>query len=151
MKELSMQIQEVLQWISDNHRLLIVSGGGLSFISLFLPFWNGGAVWFEGSSTLMGSKSIPVCGTVLFWIFLILIAGLFYSYYQGYGEQYPNIFLAIGIGLFLLTFYAYQYKPEGFVQISVWGYNYGFFLELISSLLVVTGGYYYEINQQRRV
>lgn len=91
----------------------------------------------------MGWQDIPISGTLIFWIFLILIIGLFYGYYRGYGETYPYLFLAIGVGILLLTFYAYHYKPEGFTQTSVCLILYGFFFELIGSLAITVGGYYY--------
>lgn len=138
-----MQPEELIQLLSDNQKLLIFAGGVICFISLFLPFWSVGGVWYnnEGGTT-MGSYEMPIFGTFIFWLYVILIFGVYYGDYHKYGVQYPYLFLSIGISLLLLTFYAYQHKPEGFIAISFSKILYGFYLEFIGSLAIAIGGHF---------
>ena len=74
-----------------------------------------------------------------FWIFLILVIGIYYGYFFGYGEKHPYLFLGIGIVLILYTIYSAQ-VPIGNVHFPL---SYGIFLEFIGSLAVAVGGYFY--------
>jgi hypothetical protein len=138
-----MQVEEILQWLSDNHRKCILLGGLLSFISLFLPFWDvlivGVGSWIHGYTA--ESVFISISQTWIFWIFLLLIIGLYYGYYREYSVTHPHLYLVIGVVLLLLTFYAYLFvQREDFVDVRC---SYGFFLELLGSLSIAVGGYYY--------
>lgn len=144
-----MQTEEIIKWLSDNHRLLIIGGGIICFISLFLPFWHAGGIWYNNyGGTSMGWQDISISGTLIFWLFLILIVGIYYGFYRSYGEMYTHLYLAIGIGLLLLTLYAYQYEPGEFIQTSNVFILNGFYLELIGSIAVSIGGYYYYENRK---
>jgi hypothetical protein len=138
-----MDKEEILQLLSDNHRTLIITGGLICFISVFLPFISVDEMHMEGY-TLEGFD-MSLSTTWLFWIYMIVIAGMYYGYFQNYGEKYPFLFLATGGLLVLMTLYGTQiYSLKG----SGAGLLYGFFLELIGSLSVATGGYYYyELNK----
>ncbi len=132
-----METKEILQLLSDNHRLLMLLGGLLSFISLFLPSFTVNAIRSYSYVTISG-LSYSLSDTEIFWVYLIVIIGLYIGYLLGYGEKYPYLYLAIGVFLLLITFYATQ--MSGQLESSV---SYGFFLELIGSLAVAVGGYYY--------
>lgn len=139
-----MDTQGIIQLLSDNHRLLILLGGVISFISLFLPSWtiqgmSSGWLSFEGTEF---NPSISATG--LFWIYLILILGLYFGYFRGYGEKYPFLFLGIGVLMLLITIYNTQMYSGVFAT----ALSYGFFLELIGSLAITVGGYYYFQNNK---
>ena len=130
-----MDIKEILLWLSDNHRILILSGGALCFISLYLPSWT----LFTASSLMPENLTLSISVGNEFWIFLILITGIYFGYFFGYGEKYPYLFLGIGIFLVLYTIYNAQI-PIGNVHFPL---SYGIFLEFIGSLAVAGGGYFY--------
>jgi len=138
-----MQTDEILQILSDNHRALIVGGGLISFISIFLPFYKFDEISLNHLS--LQGFDISLSTTWLFWIFLIAIGALYYGYFQGLGEKYPQLFLVIGGLLVLMTLYGTQlYSGIG----TGMNLMYGFFFELIGSLSVAVGGYYYnELHQ----
>jgi len=138
-----MGLEEILRILSENHRLLILGGGILSVISLFLPFYKIN-VMFSYDSITMGYDQ-PLSSTWLFWIFLIVLAVLFYGYFKGYGDQYPYLFLAAGSILVILTLYGTQLYTGGDNLISV---LWGFFFECIGSLAVAVGGWYYYQEHQ---
>ena len=133
-----MDTKEILQFLSDNHRLLIVLGGVISFISLFLPFLTHDAIISSGYVTISGLYS-QLSDSWLFWVYLILIIGIYAKYFHGLGEEYPYLYLGIGVLLLLMTLYATQ-MYSGHYDSTL---SYGFFLELIGSLAVAVGGYYY--------
>lgn len=138
-----MDKEEFLQLLSDNHRVLILAGGLICFISLFLPFLTHNAVISSGYVTISGLYS-QLSDTWLFWIYLILIIGIYARYFHGIGKEYPYFYLAIGVFLLLMTIYATQMYSGDYAS----SLSYGFFLEFIGSLAVATGGYYfYEINK----
>jgi hypothetical protein len=136
-----MQSEEILQWLSDNHQSLILGGGAVSFISLFLPFWTGYGEtvesWFYDTAGEIFMVSISQ--TSVFLIYLLLIIGLFYGYVKKFGIPYPHLYLAIGIVLFFLTLWTCQARPYE----DLTGFSYGFILELAGALAVAIGGYYY--------
>ena len=138
-----MQTDEITQRLSDNYHVLIIIGGAICFISLFLPFW----IDFGETATSWEDDiyhfSVPMSNSWFIVIFVLLIFGLFYGYYREYGDQYPYMFLAIGIGLFFLTSCANQYAPVT----TLLGNSYGFFFELIGSLSIATGGYFYYLGK----
>lgn len=137
-----MDSQEITQFISDNHRLFILIGGAICFIALFLPFGEG-THYYESVS--VSGIEVSISETAMFWLYLIALAGLFYGYFQGYGERYPFIFLAIGGFLVLLTILEAMDYSKGYDGINL---LYGAFLEFIGSLGVTAGGYYYyELNK----
>jgi hypothetical protein len=133
-----MSPEEFFALLADNHRNLILLGGVICFISLFLPFFRIDAVFTYDAVVTGGSASLST--TWLFWIFLIVIGGMYYGFFQGYGEKYPYLFLAAGGLLVLLTLYGTQLYAGGNNIISI---LYGFFCEVIGSLAVTAGGYYY--------
>ena len=140
---LIMDTGAITHLLSANHRALIVLGGAISFLSLFLPFLEiigNNSISFVSISGL----SVALSDTWLFWIYLILLIGLFYGYFRGYGERYPYLFLVIGGCLFLITLFATREYSGGFAVISL---AVGFYLECISSLAVVAGGYYYYLER----
>lgn len=133
-----MQTDEITRFLSENHLTLILGGGILCFISIFLPFVVIEEMYL-GSVEISGiSASLSTTG--LFWIFLIVIAAMYYGYFKGYGEQYPYLFLAAGGLLVGLTLYATRVYAHDDSWITL---SYGFFLELIGSVAVAVGGYYY--------
>lgn len=138
-----MQTEEIRQRLSDNHQLLIIGGGAISFISLFLPFWIGFGETATSYEDQTFHFSVSMFNTWFFWIYLLLIIVLFYVYYRGYGEQYPYVYLVIGMSVFLLTSCANKYQPVE----SLVGFSSGFIFELIGSFGIATGGYYYYINK----
>ena len=133
-----MEPEELLIKASENYRLLILGGGFICFISLFLPFFQSITKFSYGSVTIGYEASLAT--TWLLWMYLILLGGMYYGYFQNYGEQYPYLFLAIGGLLVLMTLYATQIHAGGDNLISI---AYGFFLELVGSLGVAVGGYYF--------
>jgi len=138
---LIMTPEEFLTLLSDNHRQLILGGGIICLISLFLPFYKIDLMFSYGS-TIFGSDA-SLSSTWLLWPFLIGIGALFYGYYQGYGERYPHLFLIIG-GLFvLMTLYGTQIYAGGGNLVTI---LYGFFCEFLGSLAVAVGGYYYYLG-----
>lgn len=141
-----MDKEEILQLLSDNHRILILSGGVICFISLFLPFLNHDAIISSGYVTISGLYS-QLSDTWLFWIYLILIIGVYTRYFHGFGEAYPYLYLAIGVLLLLMTLYATQ-MYSGHYASSV---SYGFFLEFIGSLSIAVGGYYFYENNNHLI
>lgn len=137
-----MDIEEFLTLLSENHRLLILLGGLTSFISLFQPFSTSSL--YLDNVTISG-LNMSISDTSLFWIYLIAIAGIYFGYFQGYGEKYPHLFLVIGGLLLLMTFLVTQTYSGEHGRINL---LFGFYLELIGSLAVAVGGYYYyEINR----
>lgn len=133
-----MQTDEILQFLSDNHQALILVGGLISFISVFLPFYKFDEIYMNHLS--LQGFDISLSTTWLFWIYLIAIGALYYGYFQGLGEKYPQLFLAIGGLLVLMTLYGTQlYSGIG----TGMNLMYGFFLEFIGSASVAVGGYYY--------
>lgn len=132
-----METEEFLKLLSDNQRLLILLGGVVSFISLFQPF-STSSLYFD--SVTISGLDMSISDTSLFWVYLIALGGMYYGYFQGYGEKYPHLFLAVGGLLLLLTFFATQIYTGDHGRINL---LYGFFLELIGSLAVTVGGYYY--------
>ena len=138
-----MQPEEIAQRLSENHQVLIIVGGAISFISLFLPFWIGFGETATSYEDQTFHFSISMVNTWFFWIFLVLLIGLFYGYYQGYGDQYPYLYLVIGMALFLMTSCANKYQPVE----SLIGFSYGFVLELIGSFAIATGGYFFYIKK----
>lgn len=135
-----MEIREILQWLSDNHRMLILLGGALCYISLYLPAWT----LFTASSLMPENLTISISVGDEFWVFLILIIGIYFGYFFGYGHHYPYLFLGIGIFLTLYTIYDAQI-PIGNVHFPL---SYGIFIEFFGSLAVAVGGYfYYEQNK----
>jgi hypothetical protein len=138
-----MQTEEIRQRLSDNHQLLIIAGGAISFISLFLPFWVGFGETATSYEDQTFHFSVSMFNTGFFWIYLLLIIGLFYGYYRGYGDQYPHLYLVIGMATFLMTSCADKYQPVE----SLLSYSYGFILELIGSFAIATGGYFYYITK----
>lgn len=137
-----MQTEEILQLLSDNHKLLILGGGLICFISIFLPFVQINEMYL-GDVTISGIDA-SLSTTWMFLIFLIMIGGLYYGYFQNYGDTYPKLFLAIGVLLVLMTLYATQIYSGEDSKISI---AYGFFFELIGSLSIAIGGYYYDLNK----
>ena len=140
-----MEPEEFLQLLSDNHRFLILGGGLLCFISVFLPFVRIEEMYLDNIE--ISGMDAPLSTTWMFWLFLVVIGGMYYGYFQNYGEQYPKLFLGIGGLLILMTLYGTQIYAGGGSQISI---SYGFFLEFIGSLAVAVGGYYYDIKTRNQ-
>lgn len=137
-----MQTEEILQLLSDNYKILILGGGIICFISIFLPF-----VVIEGmylSNVNIHGIDASLSTTWMFWIFLIVIGGMYLGYFQNYGDTYPKLFLGIGVLLVLMTLFATQIYAGRDIVISI---SYGFILELIGSLSVAIGGYYFDLNR----
>lgn len=132
-----MDTEEFLTLLSDNHRPLLLLGGLVSFIALFQPFSTSS---MQLEYITVSGLTISISDTSLFWIYLVAIGGIYFGYFQGYGEKYPYLFLAIGGFLLLLTFLVTRTYPgeNGSINLS-----FGLFLELIGALAVVVGGYYY--------
>ncbi len=137
-----MDTKEFLTILSDNHRFLILGGGVLCFISLFLPFFH--IIAKFSYSTITVGDVASLAATWMLWIYLIVLGGMFYAYFQNYGEKYPHLFLATGGLLVLMTLYATQIHAGGNNLISI---LYGFFFEFIGSLAVAIGGYYYYLEK----
>lgn len=139
-----MQTEEILKVLSDNHRILILSGAVISFISLFLPFWDvliyGVEAWFHDGNTA-DTIYLSIADSGIFWIFILLFLILYYGYVQKYGDLHPYFYLIIGVLLVISTFYAFTSNPvENAIDVR---HSYGFYLELLGSLAVAVGGYYY--------
>jgi len=86
-----MDTEEFLKLLSDNHRLLILGGGLICFVSIFLPFIRIEEMYLDNVE--ISGINAPLSTTWMFWIFLIVIGGLYYAYFRNYGEKYLKIFL----------------------------------------------------------
>lgn len=139
-----MDIKEFLQLLSVYHRLLILLGGVICLISLFLPAWAISRI--ETESTIIyfsGTLSvITFMDEWFFFIYLVLILGLFYGYFKRYGEEYPYIYGGVGILIFLLTLVS---TPLYAGDLGVTP-SYGFFFELFGAVIISVGGYYYYMS-----
>lgn len=129
-----MDIDEIVELIDENHRLLIIVGGVICFIASFLPFWSINAIFTTVSPSLSSSW--------MFWVFLILLIGLFAGLFLEFGEKYHYMFLVIGIVLFIITLAASQIgsgnEYSALISLAI-----GFYLELIGAIIIAIGGYYY--------
>lgn len=132
-----MDSDEIVELISENHRLLIIAGGVLCFFASFLPFWNVNA--------LIMSVPISLSSTGFFWVFLVLLIGLFAGLFLEFGEKYPYLLMVIGIVLFILTIIASQYAVGNQYSVLI-TQAIGFYLELIGSIIIAVGGYYFYID-----
>ena len=126
---------------SANYQFLILGGGLISFIALFLPFLGVTAFVYPKHEALDGF-SIYLTDTGLFLIYIILLIALCLGFFLGYNGQYPSLSLAIGVLLLLLTLYSSQ-QFSGEVATN---FASGFFLEVIGSLAIAVGGYYFYQN-----
>ena len=125
---------------------LLVSGLIWALQTTGIPictFWVGFGETATSYEDQIFHFSVSMFNTGFFWIYLLLIIGLFYGYYRGYGDQYPHLYLVVGMAMFLMTSCADRYQPVE----SLLGYSYGFILELIGSFAIATGGYFYYITK----
>ncbi len=133
-----MDADEVIKWISDNHQILILGGGIISFIGIFLPFW--------AINSYFGYGSISLSNRWVLWLYLLLIGAILAGHFYKYAETYPYMYLAIGVVLILLTLSASNivlFEAES----AYLDYTYGFLIELAGSVAITLGGYYYYKNQ----
>lgn len=172
-----MDLDEIATLASDNHRILIVLGCIICFISIFLPFWS-----------VNSYLQLSLFNSWMFWPYLLIIVGVGIGYFLEYGKRQPRLFLAAGAILVIMTIYATligssvltdyltkvganaasgmsSYLGSGYydslisstldntiayvvktAQISL---SYGFVLELIGSLAIAVGGYYYSITPEQ--
>lgn len=129
-----MDFEEIYDSLLEYHLILILGGALLCFISIFLPFWS------------LNNNSLSLLNTGNFWIFLILIMGIFVGYYLKIGETYPSLYLYIGVFLLLMTVISTQFimgLPPTWRIFSRIDLSIGFYLELICSASISVGGYFY--------
>lgn len=138
--------------------MLIVVGSVICLISLFLPAFTIMLDKYALDATFSGSG-------FFFVIYAVLIVGVGGGAFSEYSVKYPYYVFAIGFFLFLFTLsqliFAPGYVPSQVMgifaspmmgnkmQISSPALSYGFFLELLGTVLITVGGYfdyYYKTN-----
>lgn len=124
---------DIKLWILRNKEyLMIVVGGIVNLISLFLPFWT--------MQIFLLSIPMKLFQTAFMMPYVVIIGLLVIFLIFSFGKTYPQLFLLIGMSLLILTIVASQIKsgtPSGkLIKLSI-----GFYLELCASLIVMIGGY----------
>ncbi|PWR70337.1 zinc-ribbon domain-containing protein [Methanospirillum stamsii] len=150
----------------DNNLILILLGGIICLISIFLPFITVNASIGAYMSEMMGmdlqaqnnyiSTSLFDQGTLTFLLYLILIMGLFSIFILKYDKNYPYLYLAIGVLVLFITIYLVFNITSalniGNQQLSGFGvkgnlsnlisFSYGLYTELIGAALIIVGGFF---------